>query len=208
MKLRELKEMAIKGGNFRPLANDFADSYKKFYKEHKHEFKHIGDVEIYQCFQYQSVIFLFDSNEIIFICSIEDSNIEKGAKKIDSVWLDYAYEGKKIYSKVLWFLRSREGIKKLIFGDHHSEDTYKILAKGGLSGFDKTWVNSETGEREKFSTETIDKYYNDASGTWKLMLESNKKGNKIAEQVKEFRYSYVTDLSLGYVTAVYDWQIE
>lgn len=208
MKLHELKEMAIRGGNFRPIADKFATDYKKFYQKHKAEFKHIGDVEIYPCYKHGSSYFLFDDSEIIFICSAEKSFIEDGALLIDSVWLDSKYEGKKIYSKLLWFLRSREGVKKLILGNQHSEDTYNLLKAGGLSAFNKTWINTLTDEREPFDKDTIDKYYAGSNANWKLMLESNSKGDELTEEVKNDRFSYVTDLKYGYVKSVYDWQIQ
>lgn len=208
MKLRELKEMAIKGGNFRPLADKFASDVKSYFERNRDKFKHIGDVETYQCFMYDSTMVLLDEERIIFVCAVEFTLIDPEAKKIDSVWLDSSYEGKNIYSKVLWFLRSREGVKKLILGDQHSEDTLKILRGGGLSSFTKTWINTKTGEQEAFSPDTLDKYYQNFNVDWKLVLESNAEGDEITEIVKNFRYSFVTDVTLGFVNSAYDWQIK
>lgn len=208
MKLHELKEMAIRGGDFRSLADSFAQRYKDYFENNKSEFKHIGDIETYYCYQNKSMIFLFDKDRMIFICSYDMSPHVKGAMKIDSVWMDKDYEGKKIYSKILWFLRSREGVTKLVLGDQHSDDTYKLLKAGGLSRFNKTWINTRTGEEENFSTENIDKFYAKASSDWKLVLESNEDGDSLTEDVKNFRYSFMTDVSFGYVNSAYDWQID
>jgi len=204
----ELEEAPVAGGDFRPVADQFAGSYKKFYELHSSEFKHVGDVETYPCYQHGLLFFLLDAGQIIFICKLEDFYYENNAKKLDSVWLDSAYQGKQIFSKMLWFLRSREGYTKLVLGDIHSQDTRNLLRRGGLSKFDKTWVNINTREREKFSPETMDKFYLNNNSVWKLLLESNAEGDDLAKKVKEFRYSFMTDLNLGYTNAIYDWQIE
>ena len=82
------------------------------------------------------------------------------------------------------------------------------MKAGGLSAFDKTWINTLTDEREPFDKDSIDKYYAGSNSNWKLMLESNSKGDELTEEVKNDRFSYVTNLKYGYVRSVYDWQVE
>ena len=208
MKPHEICEMAIKGGNFRPIADKYASEYSKFFNEHPDMFKHIGDIEMFRVMKYDEKIFLFDEDRMIFICSVLFFPYEDDARVVDSIWLDSSYEGKRIFSKVLWFLRAHEGIKKLVLGDHHSKDTYNLLKAGGLSKFSKVWFNSNTQKKEKFSTDNIDDFYSGHSSEWKLILESNSNGDMVIEEMKGYRFSFITDLSLGFTRASYDWQIE
>ena len=70
------------------------------------------------------------------------------------------------------------------------------------------WINTKTDEKEPFATDTIDKFYAKASSDWKLVLESNEDGDSLTEDVKGYRYSFMTDPSIGYVKSAYDWQIK
>lgn len=198
--------MPLKGGDFRPLADAFAISYKEYFTKNKKNFKHIGDVEIYQCFQHGLMYFLLDRGEIIFVCKLEKFYGLPEAMMLDSVWLDKAYEGKKIFSKMLWFLRSREGFKQLVLGDNHSKDTFNLLKGGGLSNFNKEWFNSKTKETDKFDLHTMDHFYK--TKDWKLILTSNKDGDDLTEEVKNDRFSFTTDLKYGFTKSSYDWQIQ
>jgi hypothetical protein len=206
----KLSEMPIKGGNFRTIADHYSLSIKKFFNTNKNKFKHVGDVEIYPCYTLDNIYILLHNNEIIFICTLttywQDDEIDDKVKQLDSVWLDKSFEGKKIYSKVLWFARSRLGIKRIVFGDQHSDDTYQLLKGGGLSAFTKSWYNKSTKERKQFSSASIDDFYN--SLDWKLILESNKIGDELTEEVKNLRFPFVTNPLLGYTSSLYDWQIE
>ena len=199
MKLADLKEMAVRGGDLRNVADVFAKQFHIDYPKIKHNFKHIGDIDNLAVYSNSSYYLLLEDEKIVLICKTE--NIQNYGTMIDDVWVDSTLSGKGLFSKILWFLYSRQNLHPLYFGAVHSDETYELLKRGGFSKFKKTWVNDYLNAEEPFDKDNLDKYY--TSSKWKLKLEATDELKELKEEVSQFRF-----LIDGYTKCAYDWQIE
>lgn len=180
MKVKELFEMAIRGGNL----NSNAISYVK---KHQSTWQtapitaNLDDFDIRKC---EDVYSLWEKDKFVATASLK---MVQDVGLIDNVWVDPEYQGKKIFTKLLLFFRTREGVTKLQFSTVHSDDTYNLLKLGGLTLFKKSWIG-KNGEKAPFSVDTIDKFY--GAGHWKLMLENNSDFSDFPRFVEGFTQSY------------------
>ena len=180
MKLNQIMEMPIQGGQLRSQADSFASMIEPKFTE----VEPIADIDNMSVkkiaagngFHYA----LFSGSEMVLVAFVKptDKNmypvLKSSAQKmaeVDDVWVKKEFEGKKLYSKFLWFLKSREGYHRLMLGKVQSDDTINFLKAGGLSKFDKTWQNTATGGVEKFDSSEMDKFYK--TQNWRLVLESD-----------------------------------
>lgn len=151
---------------------DYSKLSDKFAKEHEEEWlthgKYIADIEQYGVRHFGKYYSVWENNILIAFTSLHD-NI------VDDVWVDSKYRGLKIFSKLLWFYKSRLNVDHLILGKIHSPDMQEIIK--GMSRFSKRWYNEKTKEIEPFNINTLDQYYSNSGSTdWRLMIESA--GNK------------------------------
>ena len=192
MKLKNiLDEMAYKANSLRSVADKFAEmNYHKWKM-----FPHVGDIEEYAVRSDGKYYTLWDGEvPVLYVKTLPMIHIE--CLEVDDIWIKSEYTGKKLLSKMLWFLKSREQYSRLCLGDVHSDDTVSILKKGGLSKFKKFWMDSVSGELINFDPNDIDRYYNNSS-RWKLVLEN-------VDDYSEFpRYT-----NGDWIKESYDWQIE
>ena len=190
MKLSQIKEMAIKGGHLRKLANDFAD-------KHKHEwfnFPHVADIDDMEVRHFKNVYVLFkDANPI---AHFQVDAVAGNIAIVDGVWVAEIMSNKKVFSRFLWFLKSREHYSKIQLGDVHSHETYQLLIAGGLSRFQKYWKNSSTGEIIPYDVSSVEDFYR--SSKWKLFLESH---DDSFDDFPRFNGG-------GWIKESYEWQIE
>ena len=193
--------MPIKASSLRQQANAFADSVKSYYKKEQKKFKHVGDIDEFSIYRDLMTFVIIDGGmEIVLVGRID--NVPHYGTKVDDVWVDEEQSGKRLFSKFLWFLRSREGFSPLYFGNVHSSETYELLKSGGFSKFKKTWVNDYENSAEEFTPQTLDKFY--TSSKWKLKLESTGQLEELVEEVGAARFSSVHD---SWIKLSYDWQI-
>lgn len=179
----KLTELAMKGVSVAAKAAAFAAENASAWKTGEH----IGDIEKLQVRRTGNYISLWGGDELISYFSLEGDTV-------DNIWVDPAHRGKRVFSKLLWFLRSRENLKRIVIGDYHSPETQEIV-KGGLKQFKKSWWNKDTLEIADFSPATVDKFYKVPYVDWALVLEN---------EMKAFD-SWPRFDGNGFVKESYDW---
>lgn len=198
---QNLNEMPIKAVNLRSDADKYAQSLANYYASNKNKFTHVGDIEEFKVLRDLYFWFVIDSTDSM-VLTAKVSKIPPEGAVIDDVWVDSTQSGKKLFSKFLWFLVSREGIKPLFFGNVHSEETYDLLKLGGFSKFKKTWVNDFEGSAIPFDVNDIDKFY--LSSRWKLKLESTEQLEELIREVKSTKFNQIGE---SWIRLCYDWQL-
>jgi hypothetical protein len=191
IKLSELKEMAVKSGNLRKLADSFADANKDEWAK----YPHVADIDDMQVTHSANHYVLFKDGAPVAHFQVDV--LTKDSAVVDGVWVASEMSGKKVFSRFLWFLKTREHYSVIQFGDVHSQETHQLLAAGGLSRFQKCWKNSSTGEVVQFNAETIDDFYK--SSKWKLVLESN---DDSFDDFPRFTKGE------NWIKEAYEWQVE
>lgn len=160
----KIKEMTMRGMDLSRQAEEFANKYKERWYTYG---KHIGDIENYKVLQDGIYYSLWDDTILVMVCSL--SNTEN---KVDDVYVNPKYRGKKIFSMMLWFFKTRLNRSPLMLGEVHSKMMQEVIK--GLSRFNKYWYNIKTNEKEIFSLDTIDDFYSYLQPTpWRLMLENS-----------------------------------
>jgi hypothetical protein len=77
-----------------------------------------------------------------------------------------------LFALFLWFLKTREGISRIVIGDSHSRDTIESI-KRISARFKTSWYNRNTEEIVPYTPETIDRYYSTASATPLVVILEN-----------------------------------
>lgn len=164
MKLEDLKEMTMRAGNLDRLATAYVNLHKNDWKMGEH----VGDIEQFSVIKFNEFFSVWLNDEIISsLKTIPTGDLIE----VRNIWTSKKFRGQKILSKLLWFLKTRMGYSKLLLGDVHSQDTQAIV-KGGLSRFEKSWYKD--GKKEKFSLDTLDKFYSYGKSTgWRILLEND-----------------------------------
>lgn len=188
-----LIELAMKAGNLKPQADAWAENLKT----HLSNAKKIGDIEKFEVRQKEHLISAWDDDRLIAV--LRTDVIPNAYTVVDDLWVDQDYRGQKVMSKLLWFLKSRLGYKKLLLGKFHSTDTFELLKNDGFSKFKKSWFDPMTWQMEPFDSKTIDDYYTLEKSKWSLMLEAP---NDALENLPRFNEG------AGFIAQSYDWQIE
>jgi len=168
MRIHEIiGEMTVKAEiNFDRFALNFVNQQKDIWDDLG---THIGDIEKFKIKQYGIMYSLWDGDKVVACASLSEDTIPL----VDHVWVDEDYRGQKLYSKLLWFFKTRLGHSRILLGDTHSRNMQEIVVNG-LSGFTKSWYSTETGENEPFDKNSLDKYYSDNTKPteWRVMLEN------------------------------------
>lgn len=164
MKINELTEMTMKGPDLSQQSEQFANkNIERWYTQGKH----IADIENYKVLQDGIYYSLWDDTTLVAVCSLSNASNE-----VDDVYVNPKYRGKKIFSMMLWFFKTRLNRSLLMMGQVHSKMMQEVIK--GLSRFEKYWYNIRTNEKEPFSLDTIDNFYSYLSPTpRRLMLENN-----------------------------------
>ena len=182
----------MRGGNFSSIAERYGKEHQASWKT---EGKHIGDIDNYQVKQYEHFYSLWDKDLLIGFNSLTKDKSDAPIV-VDIVLINPDYKGKKLFSKMLWFYKTRLGHSKLMLGDIHSLAMQEVV-KSGLSRFKKSWLKNETSE--PFDIKTLDKYYDHSKSTgWQLVLENDGDFSN---------WPKFTD-GKDYIKESYDWQIE
>ena len=163
LKLKNLlTEMPIKAGNFDEVAGKFGNMKKDVWLRSAVTAK-LDDFDIRLTNGFYSV---WDHDTLIFFMKVKPF---KDGLEVDDVWTSASYRGKRIFSKMLAFLKTRERTNVIYLGNVHSVDTYNLIASGAFTSFKKYWLN-KFGERAEFNPADVDEYY--GSGNWTLVLEN------------------------------------
>ena len=159
----KIKEMTMKGPNLSVASQNFVDKYKLHWLT---QGQYIADIEEFKVLQDGVFYSLWDNNTLVAIASLTDNTNE-----VDNVWVNSDYRGRKIFSMMLWFFKTRLNRTQLLLGAVHSKDMQEVVK--GLSKFDKKWYNIDTNEIKPFDIDTLDDYYSYLGPTsWRLMLEN------------------------------------
>lgn len=159
--------MTMRGPNLSIRAQKFIDKNKQYWLENG---KYIADIEDFKVLQNGTHYSLWDNDILVSVASLSNNN------EVDDVWVNSDYRGKKIFSMMLWFFKTRLNRNQLILGAVHSKDMQEVVK--GLSRFDKKWYNIDTKETKPFDIDTLDDYYSYLEPTpWRLMLENTGKFN-------------------------------
>ena len=163
VKLKNLiVEMPIKAGNFDEAASRFGNMKKDDWFKTVVTAK-LDDFDIRLTDGFYSV---WDRDVLVFFMKIKPF---KDGLEVDDVWTSASYRGKRIFSKMLAFLKTRERTNVIYLGNVHSVDTYNLIKAGAFTSFKKHWLN-KFGERAEFNPADVDEYY--GSGNWILVLEN------------------------------------
>jgi hypothetical protein len=151
------------------VANSYGQSWKTG--------EYVGDIDSFKVIKKDHIYSLWDND--VMVSFVSTSSEMSDTVTVD-YWVDKKYRGQKIISKFLWFLKTREGMSKIIIGKQHSGDTVQMLRSGGLSHFKKSWVNIKSGERVPYDKEkdngpggTYEPYRSMAPTDWRIILENS-----------------------------------
>lgn len=204
MKLQNLLETPLRGGDLRQAADTFASSGVALSFK---DIEPIADIEEFKVKKLQKGnafnYALFVGDDMVLIALVKPLNkmmypllkIDEKAAEVDDVWVAKEFEGKRLYSKFLWFLKSREGYHQLLMGKVQSDVTIAFLKAGGLSKFEKTWRNTATGEVRAFNPAAMDEFY--GTSNWRVVLEST---STEFDDYNRFNEG-------NWIQESYDWQI-
>ena len=185
-------EMTMRGGNFEKAALSFVNANKDYWFQNG---KHIGDIDQFTVKKLLTMYSIWNKDEVVACASLDI--VPDQYAVVDAVWVSSAYRGQKIFSKLLWFFKTRERQTKLVLGDVHSKDMQEVTK--GLTRFRKLWIDKE-GKTAEYSPETVDKFYSWGGKTgWRLMLENT------GDFTDWPRYTTGTS---EWIKESYDWQIE
>ncbi len=178
--------MTMKGPDLSKQAEEFANKNKdRWYSQGKY----IADIEDYKVLQDGIYYSLWDNTILVAVCSLSNEN-----NVIDDVYVNSKYRGRKIFSMMLWFFKTRLNRSPLMIGPVHSTDMQEVVK--GMSRFNKYWYNIKTNEKEPFSVDTLDNFYSHLQPTpWRLILENSGEFNwpmyNVAGFVKESYEPYI-----------------
>jgi len=160
----KINEMTMKDPDLSKQAEEFANKHKEHWFNNG---KHIADIEEYKVLKDGIYYSLWYDNNLVAVCSLSDTT-----NTVDDVYVNPLYRGKKIFSMMLWFFKTRLNRSTLMLGQVHSTDMQEVIK--GLSRFDKYWYNTRTNEKEPFSVDTLDNFYSYLQPTaWRLVLENS-----------------------------------
>lgn len=158
----KIQEMTMRGPNLDAQAERFIEHNKNRWFTQS---EYIADIETYKVLQDGIYYSLWDDTILVAVCSLSDVNL------VDNVYVNPEYRGKKIFSMMLWFFKTRLNRSPLMLGEIHSKDMLDVIQ--GLSRFRKYWYNIKTEQIELFSLDTLDNFYSYLQPTnWRLMLEN------------------------------------
>ena len=127
---------------------------------------HIGDIQQFQLRKLDNYYSLWDREYLIAYIMLTTDAIPI----VDDVWVSPRMQGQKIFSKLLWFFKTRLNHTKLMMGHLHSPKMQEVL--GGLSSFKKFWTDGI--QWIPFDPDTTDDFYSVEGPTkWRLVLENN-----------------------------------
>lgn len=154
----------MRGPNPTVRSQQFADNNRASWLTNG---QHIADIENYKVLQDGLYYSLWDTENLVAYCTLTDTDNE-----VDDVWVNAQYRGKKVFSMMLWFFKTRLNRSPLKLGEVHSSTMQEVVK--GLPRFKKYWLNLDSNETKPFSVDTVDEFYDYIGPTrWRLMLENS-----------------------------------
>jgi hypothetical protein len=184
MKLFDLREMAIRGGDITAKADSWAKKVENTMLQAEDN-PVVGQMDDLEVRLHRSTLTVWDGEEMVMAASIDEVPTH-GYCKVDDIWVKPSRRGSKLLVKLLIFLKNARGNTRLVLGQVHSDDTYQLLKGGGLKAFKKTWRN-HAGEVVPFDKDTIDEFYKKAD--WELTLENTESWKHLIRD-DSFTHSY------------------
>jgi len=131
----------------------------------------IGDIDQYVLKKSDKMYSLWtDDNKYVASARLGDPE-QYGLSEVNLMHVDPLYRNQRILSKLLWNFKTRQGRNKLVLQQVHSDNLYNVVT-GGLSRFNKYWVNAE-GQTKPFDINSLDQFYSHSQSTgWRLVLEN------------------------------------
>lgn len=191
MNILESEEMTMRLGKMDNQLSTIVNQNKESWKTGSH----IGDIEdkkvlLYKATDKNLIYSLWKDDEFVGYSLVIDAN----PIEISQAWIDPEYRKQRIFSKILWFLKTRMNYSPIQLGDIHNRDTVEVLKN--LSRFKKYWWNGR--DKIPYDPDSINQFYSLEKPThWKLLLEND--GD----------FSSWPKYTTGYmIKDFYDWQIE
>lgn len=157
-----ISEMSMRGPNFDKVAQKFGEENSQRWLV---QGEYIADIEQFRVLKYESLYSVWSGDILVAFTSL-NHNV------VDDVWVSEEYRGQKIFSKILWFYKTRLNVNPIVLGKVHSPAMQEVVT--GLSRFKKSWENIATGERIEYSPVTADRFYSGWKVTdWRLILEND-----------------------------------
>ena len=162
MKSHEItNEMTWRGPDYEVISQKFAEKNRENWLSGKY----IADIEQYRVLVTGNFYSLWDDEDVLAAYSSLIDNI------VDDIWVNPNYRRQHLFSKMLWFFKSRLNKNPLVIGKIHSPAMQEVIK--GLSKFNKSWLNVNTNEVKPFDATTVDEYYSNSGITdWRLIIES------------------------------------
>lgn len=155
--------MTMRGPNYDKVAQQFGATHQERWKTRG---KHIGDIEQFKVLQDGIYYSIWNNDVLVAYSSLSSEN-----NTVDDIWVNPDYQNQRVFSKMLWFFKTRLNRNPLMLGPIHSQTMQEVVK--GLSRFDKSWVNVRTNEKVPFSVDTLDNFYSYSQITpWRLVLEN------------------------------------
>jgi len=192
--MRSLDEMTMRAGRLNDrVAQQIVDANKDTW----YQSARIGEIAQYDLRLSDKMYSLWDGDQYVASARLEDSD-RMGMSEVNLLHVDAKYREQKILSRLLWNFKSRQNRKQLVLNQIHSDDLYSIIVGGGLSRFEKFWID-QSGQTKPFDNNTINQFYSHGGPTgWRLVLENS------------YDLSFFPKFSPGtnWLLEDYSWQIE
>jgi len=181
MKAKEIyQEMTMRAGSYEGLSR-YAYLFTPLVKTGQH----VGDIERYHVHKDSQVdnYGAFDNDDLIAFWQM-DGNV------LETVYVMPEYRRQGMFAAILWFMKRNEGLRRIILGDHHSNDTYYAMQRI-FHRFNAYWQRGQ--EKIPYSPDTLEQFYSLRGPTgWRLVLENN------STALSESRYFNPMDLGTWY----------
>jgi len=133
----------------------------------KSDSNYVADMDDFKIKQDGMFYTVWDNDTLALSSSL---NIDQSPPIVDHVWINPAYRGQHLFSKIMWFYKTRLGHSQLLLGSVHSKDMVEVLKY--MPRFHKFWVKDN--QKIPYDSNTIDQFYSYTEPTgWLILLENN-----------------------------------
>src|SRR5574343_343072 len=119
MKIKELGEMTMRGPNYDKVAQDFGAMNQERWKTRG---KHVGDIEQFKVLQDGIHYSLWNNDVLVAYSSLSSEN-----NVVDDIWVNPEYQNQRVFSKMLWFFKTRLNRNPLMLGPIHSQTMQEVV---------------------------------------------------------------------------------
>lgn len=184
MRLSDLHEMAVRGGDLTAMADEWAAKMQARISSSESK-KKIGSIDGMDVIKWNMLVSVWYGDSMVAVASVDDIAGEYCI--VDDVWIEPSMRNRKLFVKLLAFIKNEMKFNRIMLGRVHSDSTYNLLKNGGLTAFKKTWVHLQSNENKPFDKDTIDDFYQDSK--WALFLENTEDWSQFVRE-DSFTHSY------------------